>query len=280
MVGIMSAMIITREPLIRPPTEGRTQSIGRYTLDLLREIGIGTGLFLASISSMRHLLVSRRMRRETVAQIFAAGIKSLPVITVVAIFTGMILSLQIGLLLKDFSQEIYIGTTVMVTMLREMGPFMTGLILAACVGSAMAAQIGTMSVNDEIAALEIKSIDPVRFLMTPRIAAMLLVTPLLSFYTCMMGVLGGGIVGMTQLNIRWSQYIQNALEFAAVKDLYVGLFKAMVFGAIISTVACYEGFATTQGAVGVGRATRSSVITSFLLILIVGYFITSLFYNT
>ena len=272
--------MITREPLIRPPTAGRIQAMGRATLDFLREAGICANLFAGSIASMRHLLVSRRLRRETVAQMFTAGIKSLPVITVVAIFTGMILSLQIGLLLKDFSQEIYIGTTVMVTMLREMGPFMTGLILAACVGSAMAAQIGTMSVNDEIAALEIMSIDPVRFLMTPRIAAMLVVTPLLSFYTCMMGVLGGGIVGMTQLNIRWSQYIQNALEFAAVKDLYVGLFKEMVFGAIIATMAYYEGFSTTQGAVGVGRATRNSVISSFLLILIVGYFITSLFYNT
>ncbi len=83
-----------------------------------------------------------------------------------------------------------------------------------------------------------------------------------------------------QRMLSWNQYIQNALEFAVVKDLYVGLFKAMVFGAIISTMACYEGFSTTQGAVGVGRATRNSVISSFLLILIVGYFITSLFYNT
>lgn len=271
--------MITREPLIRPPVTGRVQALGRSTVDFVRETGICAGLCLSSLASMRFLFTSRRLRRETVAQMFVAGIKSLPVITIVAIFTGMILSLQLGLLLKDFSQEVYIGTSVMVTMLREMGPFMTGLILAACVGSSMAAQLGTMSVNDEIAALEIMSIDPVRFLMTPRIAAMLVVTPLLSFYTCMMGVLGGGIVGLTQLNVRWNQYIQNALEFAAVKDLYVGLFKAMVFGMIIATMACYEGFSTTQGAVGVGMATRKSVISSFLLILIIGYFITSLFYN-
>lgn len=274
-----NVQMITREPLIRPPANGRIQSLGRSTVDFIRETGICAGLCISSLACMRFMFTSRRMRRETVAQMFIAGIKSLPVITIVAVFTGMILSLQLGLLLKDFSQEVYIGTSVMVTMLREMGPFMTGLILAACVGSSMAAQLGTMSVNDEIAALEIMSIDPVRFLMTPRMAAMLIVSPLLSFYTCMMGVLGGGIVGLTQLNVRWNQYIQNALEFAAVKDLYVGLFKAMVFGMIIATMASYEGFSTTQGAVGVGMATRRSVISSFLLILIIGYFITSLFYN-
>lgn len=272
--------MLTREPIIRPPVTSFVQSLGRSSLDFLREVGIAVCLIGSSFANMRYLLVSRRLRRSTMEQIFIAGVKSLPVITIVAVFTGMILSLQLGLLLKDFSQEVYIGTTVMVTMLREMGPFMTGLILAACVGSAMAAELGTMTVNDEIAALEIMSIDPVRFLMTPRMAAMLLVTPLLSFYTCMMGVLGGGIVGMTQLNVRWNQYIQNALEFAAIKDLYVGLLKAAVFGIIIVAMACYEGFSTTQGAIGVGRATRRSVIASFLIILIVGYFMTSLFYNT
>jgi phospholipid/cholesterol/gamma-HCH transport system permease protein len=143
----------------------------------------------------------------------------------------------------------------------------------------MAAQIGTMSVNDEIAALEIMSIDPVRFLMAPRLAAMIVIAPVMSFYTCMMGVLGGGVVGMTQLNINWNQYIQNAMEIADLRDLYVGLLKAMLFGVIIATTACYEGFSTRNGAVGVGQATRRSVISAFLLILVVGYFVTRLFYN-
>jgi phospholipid/cholesterol/gamma-HCH transport system permease protein len=166
----------------------------------------------------------------------------------------------------------------MVSMLREMGPFMTGLILAACVGSSIAAQVGTMVVNDEIAALEIMSIDPVRYLMTPRLAAMAVMTPVLSFYTCVMGMLGGGLVGMTQLNVSWSQYMTVALDYARTKDLFVGLFKALLFGVIITTVACYEGFSTTRGAVGVGMSTRRAVISSFLLILIVGYFVTRFFY--
>jgi phospholipid/cholesterol/gamma-HCH transport system permease protein len=163
-------------------------------------------------------------------------------------------------------------------MLREMGPFMTGLILAACVGSAIAAQVGTMVVSEEVAALEIMSIDPVRFLVMPRLVAMAIMTPILSFYTCVMGVLGGGLVGKTQLGVAWSAYIENATRFAEIKDLRVGLFKAFVFGIIVTIVACHEGFNAQGGAVGVGKATRQAVISSFLLILVMGYFITRLFY--
>lgn len=271
--------MISREPILRSPPSNRFEALGRKAVDGLTEVGICTCYLWSALLSMRYLLFSKRLRKESVSQMYVAGIKSLPVISFVAIFTGMILALQLGLELKRYSQEIYIGSAVMVSLLREMGPFMTGLILAACVGSSMAAQIGTMSVNDEIAALEIMSIDPVRLLMTPRLAAMVVMTPLMSFYTCMMGVLGGGIVGMTQLNINWNQYIQNALEFADVIDFYVGLFKAVLFGVIIASIACYEGFSTRNGAVGVGQATRRSVIGSFLLILVVGYFVTRIFYN-
>jgi len=190
----------------------------------------------------------------------------------------MILALQTGIELRRFNQEVNIGTAVMVSMLREMGPFMTGLILAACVGSSMAAQLGTMTVSEEIAALEVMSIDPVRYLVMPRLLAMAIMTPMLAFYTCIMGVLGGGLVGMTQLGVPWVKYIENATRFADTKDLYVGLLKALVFGVIITIVSCHEGLSTTQGAVGVGLATRKAVIVSFLLILIIGYFITRLFY--
>ncbi len=209
---------------------------------------------------------------------YVSGIKSLAVISIVAVFTGMILALQTGLELRKFNQEVNIGTAVMVSMLREMGPFMTGLILAACVGSSIAAQLGTMVVSEEIAALEIMSIDPVRFLVMPRLVAMMIMTPMLAFYTCIMGVMGGGIVGMTQLGVPWASYMDNAIRFADTKDLYVGLLKALLFGMIITIVSCHEGFSTTQGAVGVGFSTRKAVIACFLLILVVGYFVTRLFY--
>jgi phospholipid/cholesterol/gamma-HCH transport system permease protein len=269
--------MIHREPEYFPPPEGRLAAIGREVLLVCRDTG-RAGLMLAEAALHLRFAFTPRARREIVAQMFVAGIKSLGVITVVATFTGMILALQTGIELRRFNQEVNIGTAVMVSMLREMGPFMTGLILAACVGSSIAAQIGTMTVSEEISALEIMSINPVRFLVMPRLVAMAIMTPLLSFFTCVMGVLGGGVVGMTQLGVSWDAYIANATRYAEVKDLHVGLLKAFLFGIIITAVACNEGFATTQGAVGVGMATRRSVISSFLLILIVGYFVTRLFY--
>jgi len=269
--------VISREPEYYPATHSFVEELGRRVLSICRESGRALLMLGSAIANLRYM-GQKRPRRDIVMQMFSYGIKSLGVITVVAVFTGMILALQTGIELRKFNQEVNIGTAVMVSMLREMGPFMTGLILAACVGSAIAAQIGTMAVSEEISALEIMSIDPVRFLVSPRLVALCVMTPLLAFYTCIMGVVGGGVVGMTQLGVSWAAYIDNATRFAETKDLYVGLFKAFLFGIIITTVACYEGFATSEGAVGVGAATRRSVITSFLLILVVGYFVTRFFY--
>jgi len=269
--------MITREPEYFLPSKNVIGRLGRRSLLTIREVGKAALLFVNAVLCFRFVL-EQRARREIVKQMYTGGIKSLGVITIVALFTGMILALQTGIELRKFNQEVNIGTAVMVSMLREMGPFMTGLILAACVGSAIAAQIGTMVVSEEVAALEIMSIDPVRFLVMPRLVAMCVMTPLLAFYTCCMGILGGGLVGSTQLGVPWAAYIENAVRFAAVKDLGVGLFKALLFGIIITIVACHQGFATSQGAVGVGLSTRKAVIVSFLLILLVGYFVTRLFY--
>ena len=224
-------------------------------------------------------MFNKRMRHEVLYQLFLTGIKSLGVITVVAMFTGMILALQTGIELRRFGQEVNIGTAVTVVMMREMGPFMTALIIAASVGSAIAAQLGTMTVSEEIAALEIMSINPVRFLVMPRLVALGIMMPVLTVYTNILGVVGGAIVGFTQLGVSLTAYFDNATQYAQNKDLYVGLFKAFIFGLIITTVSCHQGFSTTEGAVGVGRSTRRTVIISFLTILVVGYMITRLFYR-
>ncbi len=269
--------MITREPFVPPPPETLLQRMGARVLLVLVELGRATRICLAAFVQMRHVL-RRRARRDVVQQMYNGGIKSLAVMTVVAFFIGMIMALQIGIELSRYNQEVLIGPAVMAVMLREMGPFMSGLVLAACVGAAMAAQIGTMTINEEIAALEVMSIDPVRFLVMPRMVSMIVMVPLMSFYTCMMGLLGGAVVGYTQLAVPWRAYFQNAMDFADLRALYVGLFKALVFGILITTVACYEGFSTSRGAVGVGIATRRCVISCFLLILVTGYFITRLFY--
>jgi len=254
------------------------QTIGRNVLLVFRNTGIAMFMLLEAFRDIPFMF-TKRHRHDVLHQQFLTGIKSLGVITVVALFTGMILALQTGLELRRYGQEVYIGSAVSVVMLREMGPFMTGLIIAASVGSAIAAQIGTMTVSEEIAALDVMSIRPVRYLVTPRLVAMITMMPLVTFYTNVIGIIGGGIVGQTQLGVSFTAYIDNATQYAENKDLYVGLFKSILFGIIIATVACHQGFFASQGAVGVGRATRRTVVISFLTILTVGYMITRLFYQ-
>ena len=225
------------------------------------------------------LMFSKRSRHDVLYQLYVTGIKSLGVISVVAAFTGMILALQTGLELRRFGLQSNIGTAVTVTMLREMGPFMCALIIAASVGSAIAAQVGTMVVSEEISALEIMSINPVRFLVMPRLVALAIMMPVLTIYTNILGIVGGAVVGSTQLEVSMQAYFDNARLYAANKDLYVGLLKAFVFGVVIATTACHQGFSTTEGAVGVGQSTRRTVIISFLSILVLGYMLTRVFYR-
>lgn len=246
--------------------------------NIFSRIGCAGRLMAESFAYAPHVLLNRDSRRTMLFQLYSTGIRTLPVITVVGLFTGMILGLQVGLALRKFNQEVYLGAAVMITLIREMGPFVTGICLSACVGSAMAAELGTMTVNDEVAALEIMSIPPVRYLVAPRMVALLAMSPVLAFYACILGVMGGGLVGYTQLNVPFAQYMASAMSIAELKDLFTGLLKAAVFGVVIGTVSCHEGFETKLGAVGVGRATQRSVIISFLLILMFGYMITRLFY--
>ena len=136
-----------------------------------------------------------------------------------------------------------------------------------------------MKVNDEIAALEIMSISPIRFLAAPRILALVVMAPLLGFFCCVVGTMGGGIVGVTQIGVDFRQYMSSAMGMADAKDLFVGLLKALVFGVLIGTVSVSEGLGTSLGATGVGRSTQRSVIVSFLLILMLGYMITRVCYR-
>lgn len=238
-----------------------------------------TGIVLfRSLSSFPAVLVRGSGRADLFRQLYATGIRTLAVITVVSLFTGMILALQVGIELSRFNQEIYLGAAVMMSLIREMAPFSCGICLAACVGSAVAAELGTMKVNEEIDALTIMGISPYRFLAAPRIMALALMAPLLAFYCCVVGTVGGGLVGYTQLNVDFGQYMASAMSMAEEKDLAVGLVKAFFFGLIIGTVSVSEGFSAGRGATGVGKATQRAVIVSFLCILIFGYMITRLCY--
>jgi len=197
----------------------------------------------------------------------------------------MILSLQTGIELARYGQEQVIGLIVASSMCREMGPFITGIVLASSVGSAMAAEIGTMRVSEEVDALEVMAIDPIRFLATPRILSLTLAAPLLTALTDAVGILGGALVGYGQLGVDPSVYLRAARsvlespDLPFPKDLYTGLAKAALYGAAIAAIGCAQGLRATGGAIGVGRATRRAVIQSFLMVLILGYILTWLFYR-
>lgn len=268
-------MIIPYEPDYFLPSGNVIARLGRFFYVCMRNTGRG---LVITGEAFLYLPFFHTRWDEVVRQMFLASIKSFGVTSTVALFTGMILSLQAGLELKNFGQEMRVGTLVAQSMCREMGPFMTALILAASVGSAMAAELGTMAVSEEIAALEVMSVNPVRYLVMPRLLAMMTMCPILTVYTNVIGVLGGGLVASTQLNVPWSVYYDHSLMYLTTKEIWVGMLKALVFAIIIVGISCYQGLAARRGAVGVGMATRRSVVISFLMIIIVGYFITRLFY--
>ncbi len=249
------------------------EHLGVETLQMFANTGHALFMLAEAFRFSRYAL-SKRNRNETVDQLFTAGIKSIGVVTVVSLFTGMILALQTGMELKRYEQEVFIGSAVAVSVIREMGPFMTGLILAASVGSGIAGQLGTMVVSEEVSALKMMGININRFLVMPRLVALMIMTPVVTVYANVLGILGGALVGYTQLRVEVQAYLHNAAEFSTVKDFYAGLLKAVVFGILVAVVACHQGFSARGGAVGVGLAIRRAVVISFLLILISGYMLT------
>ena len=248
-------------------------------VEFFAPIGRAGVVMVQSIAFMPSVLLRRRGLSDLFDQLYATGIRSLPVVTVVSLFTGMILSLQVGLELAKFNQEIYLGAAVMITLVRDMAAFSCGICLAACVGSAIAAEIGTMKVNDEVDALLVMGIPPMRFLAAPRVLALVLMAPLLTFFCCIVGTVGGGLVGLTQLDVDFRQFASSAMTVVTTKDLFVGLLKAGVFGLLIGAISVAEGLGTSLGATGVGKATQRSVIASFLAILVFGYMITRVCYR-
>ena len=236
-------------------------------------------MFARSVVGFPSVLLRRTGRADLFVQLYATGVRTLPVLTIVSLFMGMILSLQVGMELARFNQEMYLGAAVMLTLIREMAAFSCGICLAACVGSAIAAELGTMKVNDELDALVIMKIPPMRFLAAPRILALVMMAPLLMFYCCIVGTVGGAIVGHTQLRVDFAQFMSSALSIVEKRDLFVGLFKAGTFGLLIGVISVAEGFGTKLGATGVGKATQRAVIVSFLSILAFGYMITRICYE-
>ena len=216
--------------------------------------------------------------KHIIRQISEIGVDSVPVVSLMAVFTGMVIGLQTGHELARFHAEQFLGVGVAASLTRELGPVLTGIIVAGRAGASITAEIGTMKVSEEVDALRAMAIDPVRYLVMPRFLAALIVLPLLTMLTNVLGICGGYLIGQIQLNVNLSQYVDNMVNFVNIKDVVNGIVKAVIFGVIISIISCYEGLSTRGGARGVGRATTYSVVLSFILILIFDYFITHLLY--
>jgi phospholipid/cholesterol/gamma-HCH transport system permease protein len=220
-------------------------------------------------------------------QLFTSGIMNVHVVLLVGLFVGMILSLQMGIELARYGQQDQIGVIVAASMAREMGPFITAVILAATVGSALAAEIGTMSVADELSALEVLSVDRVSFLVLPRVVALAIIAPFLTVLCNTIGILGGGFVAGSQLHVGWSLYMDSATqalrttgEFVQLpKDVFAGLFKASIFGGIVAIISCSCGLKAKGGALGVGRATSHAVRDSIIAVIVANYFLTWILYQ-
>ncbi len=252
--------------------------------DFCRAVGYIVDLFLAVCARLPHLWKRRVLTSE---QLYASGVQVIHVVLLVGFFIGMVVSLQTGIELARIGQQNQIGTIVTVSMAREMGPFITAIILAATVGSALAAEIGTMAVSDELAALEVLSIDRISFLAVPRVVALAVIAPTLTIFCDAVGIVGGGFVAQGQLNVGLQLYYDSAIqslqtptEFLSLpKDVFCGLLKSFAFGILIACISCSSGFRARGGALGVGNATRRAVRDSIIAVIISNYFMTWFFYR-
>jgi len=218
-------------------------------------------------------------RRQSIfQQMVFAGLRSIVIVFFVDIFTGVVLAMQIAYQLEKMGAVIYVASIVAISLCRELSPVLTALVVAGRVGSAIAAELGTMKVTEQIEALETMAINPTRFLAVPRFLALLLMLPALTILGNLSGILGGFFVGTGSLHINADLYMQTTFKFLELKDIYTGLVKSFIFGIIIALIGCYEGLNTRGGAEGVGRATTRSVVISFILIILADCIITAIFY--
>jgi phospholipid/cholesterol/gamma-HCH transport system permease protein len=252
--------------------------------EALSKAGYRVDLLLQVVARLHH---TWRRRALVTDQLYTGGIKVLHVVLLVGFSMGMVVSLQTGLELARIGQQDQIGTLVALSMAREMGPFITATILSAAVGSALAAEIGTMAVSEELAALEVLSIDRISYLVLPRVVALSILCPTLTILCNAIGIIGGGFVARAQLGVGTELYYDTVFEslqttakiLPVPKDLYAGLAKAFVFGVVISVISCAAGILASGGALGVGNATRAAVRDSIILVIILNYFMTWLFYQ-
>lgn len=268
--------LIDREALQRPPLRPESvrpavvEKLGelarRQYRDFLEIMSFVGQLVVALVYSLAH---PRSVRWEDVKfYMKRAGADGLPIVALISLLLGLIMAFMSSLQLKQFGANIYVANLVTLAMVRELGPIMTAILVAGRSGSAYAAEIGTMVVNDEVNALVTMGFDPIRFLAVPKVLATMVVVPILTVYADLFAILGGLIVGITGLDLTAFTYIQQTKSSIRIFDFATSLVKAVVFAMLISGIGCQRGFQVKGGAEGVGTSTTSAVVSAIFLIIL------------
>ena len=251
--------------------------VGHVVLEFLAAIG---RLCVFTLHGLRHCVTPPWYFRLLLKQMVLIGYFSLPVIGLTAFFTGAVLALQIYIGGSRFNAESLVSSIVVLGITRELGPVIGGLMVAGRVAAAIAAEIGTMKVTEQIDALTTLSTDPMRYLVAPRLLAATLMMPLLVLVADSLGIAGGYLVSVQRLDFNGAVYLATTVNFLAWDDVTSGLWKAAAFGFLIALMGCYHGFNSGRGAQGVGRATTQAVVSASVLILAANYVLTEVFFRT
>jgi phospholipid/cholesterol/gamma-HCH transport system permease protein len=244
------------------------QGFGRFGLDTLGSLG-RFGVFL--IEAVRWAVVPPFKGRQALQRIWFVGFRSMSVILLTGAFAGMVLGLQGMVMLQRVGSEAFVGPLVAIALIRELGPVLAALMVTGRAGSALAAEIGVMRITEQIDALTVMALNPIRYLVVPTLVAGLVALPLLAWIFDVVGIFGGYLVAVKLFGMSSGTYFGQIRAFLDTNDIWVGFWKAVVFGLVITWVACYKGFHVGHGAEGVGRATTEAVVLASVLILVLDY---------
>lgn len=250
------------------------QELGTYFWDFVDFVG-GVGLLM--YETVRCLLKEHVDWREITKQVYQIGVQSMALVSLVAIFTGMVMALQFIAGLNRFGLELYTGQVVGIAITRELGPVLTALMVAARVGAGIAAELGSMAVSEQVLAIEAMGGNPIAKLVVPRVMVTTITTPLLTVVAIFIGIVGGMIVTMLEAGISASLYIDQIRQTVELEDFFSGVSKTIFFGFMIGAIACYKGLTTVGGTQGVGHATTRSVVVCAVAIFVADFFLTKLF---
>ena len=244
--------------------------VGEDFIDAVRTMGEFVAFFGESILALSSMVRGKAAyRRSDLWMIIQqTGVQALPIVSLVSFLVGLILAFVGAIQLENFGAGIYVADLVGIAMVREMAAIMTGIIMSGRTGAAYAAELGTMTVNEEIDALESSGFSVMEFLVLPRIIALLVMMPLLAAYANLMGVLGGSVVAVSILDITFIEYYKELITAVSIADLFTGLFMAIVFGAIIAVIGCLRGIKCGRSSQAVGQATTSAVVSSMVMIVV------------